>query len=374
MRYPTSHPIGRSIGQQEESTTESTQWRTGKEFDRKLKDLQSVKWERMTLGQILEDAETTHGIKIWIDRRVDTSQRISMSLDRTTIGESLNQLTRRCGLEMVYINPLIVIVPQGQGSQFLALRADLRQQVQQLPPALQQALLQRHPVDWPRRSQPDNVLRQAIAPLSAQLQRLSPLPYDVWRSQQLPPLAIVDQLELLSFGFGLHGRLEASGPGLTIDWQDIQKDLPLTCLVDSPEWRQNLSTSQPTWEPQFPDVDWSPQANNSTLQGPLDQVAGALASALQPGATEPEDVANPGQKRFSLRVQAQLAGAILQTIASQTQRELMVDRPETLEKLKQRIDLNVNEVTLEQLFNEVGTKVNVQIRFTREQILVESKE
>lgn len=364
---PSLPPSTRSSTATDEETVD---WRTGKDFTTKLEDRLTVAWERMELGQILADAESTHQLKIWIDRRVDTSQIVNFRLEGVSVGQALSQLANRCGSEVVFMNPLILWVPTGESGRFLVQRADFREQTRQLPAPLRNSLMRSEAVAWPRLSQPALLLPDWLDRGSEPIKISSPLPYDIWAAGQLPPTALVDRILLLSFGFGKHPRLTAGARAAQLEWVDVTGEMSVSALVDSAEWKRSLQKTRDQWQPQFPDVQLERQGATLLLNGNLDDVARTLQMALQPVAQAPAEMGDLDKQRFTLTVSAQLTGAILQTVGQQTGLEV-VALPAARDALNQRIDLSVRDATLDQLLQEVATRSGLQIQRKGRQIQVQ---
>lgn len=348
-----------SYGLPQQQRTAIEDFRTGEDFNRKLSDIQSVNWEGIPLKKVLADAETTHRIKIWIDRRVDISQPITLNLSGVSVGQSLAQLAQRCQCEVAFMNPLVAFVPQDQSASLLALRADLRRQVSELPASLRRDFLDSAPVSWERLSQPNNLLRQWLQPVSENLAGLDSLPHDVWDAGQLPDLPLVDRLLLLAFGFQQHLQIVADDGSVTLSLVEAQGELPLECLIDSDDWQTKLQQREADWQASWPNVAMKNQRRQWILTGPLKDVRGVLQVALQ-DAPAPAAAVDLSRQRFELNVENQMAGSILKTIAVQTKLELTMD-PTTLPALQKRIDLRVKDLPLDDLLKEVASRVNVRV-------------
>ena len=257
------------------------------------------------------------------------------------------------------MNPLVAFVPQDQSASLLALRADLRRQVSELPASLRRDFLDSAPVSWERLSQPNNLLRQWLQPVSENLAGLDSLPHDVWDAGQLPDLPLVDRLLLLAFGFQQHLQIVADDGSVTLSLVEAQGELPLECLIDSDDWQTKLQQREADWQASWPNVAMKNQRRQWILTGPLKDVRGVLQVALQ-DAPAPAAAVDLSRQRFELNVENQMAGSILKTIAVQTKLELTMD-PTTLPALQKRIDLRVKDLPLDDLLKEVASRVNVRV-------------
>lgn len=368
---PTGYLATTAFQEIEHEDAEAIDWLTGETFSRKLDDIQSVQWERATLGQILAEAQRTHELRIWIDRRVDTSQMVTMKLTGTSVGQSFSTLAQRCQSEVVFMPPLVVIVPQGTASRFLALRANLGHQAQQLPAKQRTLFRTPEPTVWQTFQQPNNLLRQWIEPISTSLGQLDSLPHDVWSSGSLPPLSLTDRLLLLSFGFDKHFQIEWVDGETLLKLNEISGDQSIDCLVEDSNWISSLRGSQTRWSNSFPNVQFKTARNTATLSGTLDDVANVIKEALQPrtAASTTRDLAN---QRFTLTVSQQVAGNILKTIADQTQLTMQMDAG-SREALQKRIDIAAKDLTLQQLLNQVADATNTDIKVSGQNLLIRSK-
>lgn len=188
-----------------------------------------------SLRQVLHTFQQRYGFSIWLDRRVDPTQMVSLDLpaERLTYGEELRRIAVSCGLSAGLIENIVVIAP-----------AELLPRMQRAAVVLHGQLAANKPglaaktssLQWSEITSSNELLEIISLNWKLQLPVVSNnLPHDLFHAGQLPECSLATQLVLLLSGFDLQANLDARGPSeqsqvatvkilpLAMDkqWQDV---------------------------------------------------------------------------------------------------------------------------------------------------------
>jgi hypothetical protein len=184
----------------------------------------SVHWDGITLGEALERIRRTGEASVFLDRRIDSSQRVQLSIENATLAEIVAQLAAPCGAGMCRIGEVFYVGPEESAERLASLAALRRRDASRLPPELRTPLAARKSIAWPRLTEPRGLVAQLAAQHGLRILNAERIPFDVWPAGKLPRLALADQLTLLLVGFDLTYRFTPGNNSLEIvpiEWDAI---------------------------------------------------------------------------------------------------------------------------------------------------------
>jgi hypothetical protein len=320
---------------------ESAPWKTGVDFRRALADSVGVNWGELTLRDALHSLAHSQNVCIFLDRRVDGEQPVQFVAKGEPLESLLARFARERRLGTSVVGSVIYVGPRDTAQSLATLAALKRQEAGELPPKGKAAWLKSAPLRWPALAQPQAIVQQVVAAGGASLANPELLTHDLWNAGSFPALPAADRLTLLLAGFDLTFALENGGAEVRL----LPAPNSLTYRASYPA-RGDAAKAITEIRRLFPEVEVQ-------RQGLQLQVAGRYEDherieRLLRGETVRTTKAVVGEKRYTVNVERQQAGAVLKRIASDTNRELKF-APDLLPKLKEPVTFKVENVPLEEL-------------------------
>jgi hypothetical protein len=184
----------------------------------------SVEWRELPLADALRRMESLEAVELFLDRRVDPNQRISLAVAHARADEIVARLAGACGLGYAPFGQLFYVGPRQTAERLTALAAARRREVNKLPPDARKSLLARRRIAWPQLAEPRGLVTRLVEDHGWQIKRSERIPHDLWAAGALPPMALADQLTILLAGFDLTYRLVPDQKTIEIvpvDWASI---------------------------------------------------------------------------------------------------------------------------------------------------------
>lgn len=317
---------------------EKIDWKTGVEFRKQLETTVGVNWGDNPLRDALGRLARTQGTAIFLDRRVDPDQRVAFTSRDQPLEIALVRLCGELELAKSALGSVVYIGPQGSADKVATVAALRRQEASALPAAAKARWLKQAPMAWPELTTPNQLLAQLAREGSFSIN--GELPHDVWPAYDLPAMPLADRLSLVLAGFGLTYRIEQNGSAVT-----------LTTIPDDIEYEKSYSRGDPArlaaeLKRLMPDLKIGRRNNEVVVRGPYEEhekiermLRGERVKTVTPA---------PGEKRYTLKVENQPAGAVATTVAKEIGKKLTYD-PSALPKLKEKVTFSVTDVPLDQL-------------------------
>lgn len=176
---------------------------SAQEGRRKVAGSASIVWDQQPLRSGLRDLGKTHGISIWLDRRVDPSQRLDVRPPTAPTGSSrtllvcLQLIAEQAGAEASLIENVVYIGPPGVGQrlQYCAVRLhdQWTAQAARTQPDVQ-------PLAWSELTTPDALMQSIAREKSTTVS--GSLPHDLMHAGSLAaPCTLATQVTLVAGGF-----------------------------------------------------------------------------------------------------------------------------------------------------------------------------
>lgn len=235
----------------------------------------SVQWQGLPLVSAVERLRAVSQADLYVDRRVDSNQRIDLELANAEVAEIVEQLAAASSLGSARIGRLYYVGPKHSAERLSSLASMRRRDVNRLPPEARASLLERRRIAWPQLTEPRGLVTRLLADHGWQTTNAGRIPHDLWAAGSLPPIALSDQLTVLLAGFDL--TYQVAPEGRTIEFVPV-------------DW---------------PAVERAPQA--STASRPK-----------SPGTTG-------GMQVYTLRVESQPVGKVLEQLARRVGWQITVD-------------------------------------------------
>lgn len=287
----------------------------------------SLAWQGQQLAAGLGRFAESQRIAIWIDRRVDPTTPIEIEVSEQPLRDALAALAAPRAWAATPYQGVLYFGPKQTAEELPTLSALARQSIAKAPAELRLRWLKPEPWSFPRLSEPRTLLNQLAESVGAQVDNDHLVPHDLWPSRSLPPMSAVDRVVLLLSGFDLTCELSPDGRKLRI--VPIERPVQITRTYSVSRARRAAVDAVITEMP-LAKVERRGQGG-LTLSASVEshervQAAMRGQSAQQvsqppqrlPGATD-------ASKRFTLKIENQPAGRIIDQLARQLQLEVEWD-------------------------------------------------
>jgi hypothetical protein len=326
------------------AAAQTTEWKTGHEFRQTLETPLGLQWSENPAREALRNLARNQRVAIWLDRRFDPGTRLNLAIQDMTLGVTLDNLCEKYRLGRSAVSSVVYLGPRGTTEKLATLAAIKRQEVGRQ--SAQESLRWSRNVAWsvPPLSQPRELVLQLAQEAGATVVNPEAVPFDLWPAIELPPLSLADRLSLVLAGFDLTFEVSADGAQLRIVPMPEQVTHEATY-----SWGGSSDSLAAQLAKKFPDMQVRKDGNKVLVAGRYENHE--LIERLLSGETVRTAKVVPGDKRFSLRVDNQPAGAILKTVAKELGKELKYD-PALLDKLKSTVSFQVKDVKLDELLRQ----------------------
>lgn len=192
-------------------------WKTGDPFAKQLTIPVGIHWSgRNTLRKGLTNLARSQQICILLDRRIDPGQQVQVSMSDAPLGDCLTRIADKVHAKVCYLGPTVYLAPTDVASILPTLAAIKRQQVQKLPKAVRHRMLHKRVWGWEDLTTPQELLGQLAEESPIPIKGINSIPHDLWPAANLPPLALVDRLTLVTAAFDRTIEFDAGGDRVRI--------------------------------------------------------------------------------------------------------------------------------------------------------------
>lgn len=333
-------------------------WKTGLALRRQLELPAGVAFSGQSLRQGLASLARAYGVAIFLDRRLDPDRPLDLHLRDRPLEELLREVARHADGELTQISNVLYVGPATTVHRLATLAALRRQDVASLPADVKQRLTQSEPLIWPELAQPRLLIEQLIAQVGLQLENGNEIPLDLWPAVSLPPMTWSDRLTLLLAGFDLTFTVDGARRMVRLV---PQPEAPR--LTKSYPTRGSAAALAPQIQRLFPEALVEVQGGRLAVTArweeheQIDRLLSGQSVTRRPAAPK------TSEKLYSLTVTREPAGRVARTVADALGKELRYD-PAVGQKLKQPIDLKLENATLEYLLESTLQPLGLSWRLT----------
>lgn len=168
-------------------------------------------WQDQELAVAVQRAARVGETPVWIDRRVDRQQLITLALQETTVSEALEQIAGEGGYEAVPWQGVVIVAPAGAADEIATLALIARKQLGQGDAPWRRPWLAPESASWSRLTEPRDLLRQWLGPLGLSDAELQRVPHDLLPAGSLPAMSPLDRATALLAGFDLALQFDRNG-------------------------------------------------------------------------------------------------------------------------------------------------------------------
>ena len=296
---------------------------------RQLAEPVSITWQDVPLTTALARLKETQSLATWLDRRIDPSAPITLSVVDQPLGEVLATLASQVGATTTSLGGLIYLGPQQTADEIATLAALARQPLAKAPPAMRGPWLKAQPWAFAKLSQPRTLLNDLVASAGAKVEDEQLVPHDLWPARETPALAPIDRAVLLLAGFDLTCELSSDGGAIRV--VPIQRPVVIAEVYRVAKSRQ------------------------SAFDAALGELAGATQSGDENRPTISARVEDHQRLRAALsgrRTGAVAAAAALRSAGAKAGGSTLEDR---------RFTLTIANKPLEPVLNQLASQLNLQL-------------
>lgn len=216
-----------SLSLQLPSTRAATQARFRKELARPVP---GVSWKQASLRDALSMLQESYGIAILLDRRIDPTIPVEMSMEHVSLEAVLDKVAKSMGADVRLVGHCVYLAPPEASSIVRTLVALKEEQLasrrSQNTSQRQIALRSRQTARWADVTDSQTILKTVADRFDLTVENPERLPHDVWRNSVLTEMSSAEMLSLVLIQFEL-----------TFEWRD---DLSAIRLVPLPEDRSQI--------------------------------------------------------------------------------------------------------------------------------------
>jgi type II secretory pathway component GspD/PulD (secretin) len=176
----------------------------------------SVHWEGLPLRDAIARLAETSKVAVFVDRRIDPTQQINLSVEDATADEILEKLAATRSLGVSRLDSVLYLGPARTADELSSLAALRREDIAKLSPQEQPLWSKKIDMSWPRLTEPRDLVTRLLYDHGLQVAGAERIPYDLWPAGRLPRLTLADGLTVLLAGFDLTFRPLPGQPAIEI--------------------------------------------------------------------------------------------------------------------------------------------------------------
>lgn len=332
-------------------------WKIGPALRQQLDELAGISWDDRPLREGLSRLSQVDGVAIFLDRRIDPDQAVSLTVRDQPLEAVLQQAAAKAHAKVAILGPVIYVGPPASAAQLATLAALRRQEVAQLPNEIKSRLLRVDAWQWPELAQPRDLLMELARQAGLQVANSDRLPLDLWPAVSLPPLAWTDRLTLLLTGFGLTFQIEQQNTVRLVP-------VPTTVVVEKHYVpRGNAASLAAQLKRILPDATIRVEQGQLVVAGQQED-HDKVDRLLSGQSVRPAKPANAGgEKLYTLQVSNEPAGKVARKVADSLGKELKYDAT-VLARLKQPVKFSLENATLDHLLETTLQPLGLTYRLT----------
>ena len=314
----------------------------------------------LPVSELIKSLSQSHGINIWLDRRIDPNRPIDLPAGTETTAQAIELIASQCGAEVGYAEPIAFIAPPGAAINAATDLLRLRLVLKQLSNQKTRDLMRPADIQWPRLSSPADIGRVIADQWKIDLST-DGLPHDLWDAKNLQSIDVSAALVLLGSGFSQSpvfepttGRFsfQPTEPGLSvaIDYPATKISAAILASLRTIDPRLNLEKVGGLVRVQA----------TATVHHALRM--SAVAANRRPSQAVVADVA-PMQRRFTLRIPGEKpAAAVLQAICKASGLSLDTSAA-AADRLNAPVNLDVADQPVAEILQSVCRQAGLSVSF-----------
>ncbi|MFO0868043.1 MAG: hypothetical protein U0935_03775 [Pirellulales bacterium] len=332
-------------------------WVVDAAFQQAWDEALGLTWEGLPLRAATTKLARQMRVAIWLDRRLDPDQLVTLSVNNEPLSAVCQRLAARVNARACRVGSVVYLGPTFTAERLATVAAMRRQECEAAPAAQRPAFVRRQSMRWNELAEPRALVSLLAQEVGCEVVDLDKrVPHDLWPAADWPPLAWSDRLSLVLAGFELTFVCDSTARTITL--------LP---IPEEAQYEKVVSVKgQPAQvaaeiRSKFPQVDVRIAGAQLALRGSWEDLE--VVERIARGQKVQRTTVVSGPSEFTLRVQEQPAGAVLRHIARQLMLNLEI-APDAQETLEQRVSFQAERLLLPDLLATVlkGTGLQFELR------------
>jgi len=343
---------GTTAGQQPEK------WKTGAALQHQLGEEVGITWQDRGLRDGLIRLSQKYGVAIFLDRRIDPDQELTLIARDQSLEEVLRRISADAHAAIAMVGPVIYFGPPETASRLATLAALRRQDASKFSSDIKTRVLRTDVWHSDELAQPRQLLEDFARQAGMALENGDLIPFDLWPAITLPPLAWTDRLTLLVAGFGLTYEIADRGTALRLVPQPTAVALEKTYTP-----RGNAASLSAQLARVLPDARIHTESQKLVVMASQEdhEKIERLLSGQTIRTTKPAK--KGGEKLYNLHTGREPAGEVVSSVAKSIGKKLKYD-VSVLDKLKSIVQIDLDNVTLEYLLETTLQPLGLTYRLT----------
>ena len=188
-----------------------TDWATGNDFRSALAEPCTILWAANPLRKAFKSLSSARKVAILVDRRVDPSQKLDVSLNGVPLKSALQAIAKARGLGVAALGAVVYVGPPAAAERLRQMAATLDRDTRHLPAALQSKYRQTEPLAWEDLATPRELIERLADASGLDITGQELVPHDLWAAADLPPMTLTDRLALIAVQFDLGLKIANRG-------------------------------------------------------------------------------------------------------------------------------------------------------------------
>lgn len=351
----------------------------GKPFEAALDQKIGLAWtgeDGHPIRDVVRQLTDSQRISIVLDRRIDPTQSIELTLPSTPLRDIVSSLARKVDGGMSVIGNVVYVGPTDSARKLRTLvelrnadRAKLTSSAWRNRPT---SLTQPKTLNWQELERPRDMLKEVADKFKIEIDGLEKLPHDLWAKTSFPQVTATEALSLLLVQFGSTFEFVSDRAAVRIvpipERVFVERSYPV--LANSPVI---LDAARK----QFADVDLEQSGAKLIARGTVEQQA-EIAAWLRPRnqkTSKPPD--KPlRERRFTLPPNRVALGNVLKTFADfgvsiEFAPQQFADAGISLD---QKINIDEKDVPAEKLFRKLFEPLGIEVTIDGETVRLKPKD
>ena len=361
----------------------------GKKFDDALEQKIGRAWgggESDSIREALKQLTESNHVSIVLDRRIDPTQPVNLSVPVTPLRDVIAALARTVDAGNVVVGNVVYVGPAESARKLRTLIELRNEDLSKLASGAAKrtemspwknpsvSLAQRRTFSWKDFDQPRDILKQVAEKLKIEIDGLDKMPHDLWAGSSLTQVTATEAMSLLLIQFGATFEFVPDRAAIRIvpipDRVAIERSYPLA----------NTQEIKGIVGERFADAEVIVGRANLIVQATVEQHA-EIVAFLKPGG---QKVVNPpankpdkplAKRLFTLKLENAALGDVIKTfIANGVQIKYdpmqFADAEISLEK---KISIDVKQKSAEKLFRDLFEPLGIEVTIDGEVVQLRPK-
>ena len=346
--------------------------KTGQKFEQQLNTTLGIQWVGMPLRQGLARLSHRQRVCIMLDRRVDPSQKLKVSLSQVTLTQGLDHIARLVQADSCNVGPVVYLAPPHIARQLPTLAAMKRQEARELSGDLKKRLFRRRSWQWNDLTTPRALLAELADELQIPMEDIDTVPHDLWPAAELPPTSWVNRLSIVTAGFDRSFDIDRADTSIRIiPWpKSIELTRTYRSRPRSKRWIETLRKNLPYVRFDFQKLPWVATGSWEDHRKISRILAGAPIKSKP--ARVASDPLNGANNVYDISVEASVH-ELLKTVTRQMELNLNID-PRTADKLQEQVRVEVKQASAQELLHAILDPVNLSFQINDRRLDVLSRD